>query len=49
MTQLNVPLSKDELEALIRRVVREERLYLCGSPTPPFILKWNPIPGSMER
>lgn len=28
MAQMSVPLSKDELEALIRRVVREEFLHL---------------------
>jgi hypothetical protein len=35
MAEMSVPLSKDELEALIRRVVREELLHLvpaAGSP-----------------
>ncbi|MSR83414.1 MAG: hypothetical protein EXS58_10905 [Candidatus Latescibacteria bacterium] len=31
MSQMSVPLSKDELEALIRRVVREEFLHLVGA------------------
>ena len=32
MSQMTVTLSKDELEGLIRRVVREELLYLVRSP-----------------